>query len=246
MDIVEIIEKRKWIIGIVPYLDDDGVPYIPKGYLKGIERIGGEPREIAYETPLDRAAQVVDELDGMLFSGGVDVDPSCYGAAREPECGESNPLRDALEPELLRACLKRKLPILGICRGCQIINAALGGTLVQDVPKRFGKVHQMAQGAPSAFDHMVRVVPGTMLAEIMGGDVWVDSYHHQCVDRLAGGLVPSAYAPEGFVEAYEMPRGEQFLMAVQWHPEITLDDDMYSMRIFERFRQAIEAHRAAK
>ncbi len=97
----------------------------------------------------------------------------------------------------------------------------------------------MAKGAPSAFDHTVRVVPGTMLWELTGGDIWVDSYHHQCVDRLASGLIPSAYAPEGFVEAYEMPRGEQFLMAVQWHPEITLDDDMYSNRIFHRFAQAM-------
>ena len=233
------METRKlWKVGIIPYLDD-GVQYIPKGYLKGIERIGGVPRMIRYETPLGSLEEVVVEVDGLLFSGGVDVDPSCYGAQREPECGEPNPARDALELKLMEVCLRRRVPILGICRGCQIINAALGGTLVQDVPKRFGKVHQMAKGAPSAFDHTVRVVPGTMLWELTGGDIWVDSYHHQCVDRLASGLIPSAYAPEGFVEAYEIPRGEQFLMAVQWHPEITLDDDMYSNRIFHRFAQAM-------
>ena len=229
---------KKWTVGIIPYLDD-GVQHIPKGYLKGIERIGGEARMIGYETPLDALEGVVAEVDGLLFSGGVDVDPSCYGAPREPECGESNPARDALELKLLPLCLRARVPVLGICRGCQIINAALGGTLTQDVPKRFGKVHQMVKGAPSAFDHMVRVVPGTMLDEITGGDLWVDSYHHQCVDRLADGLIPSAYAPEGFVEAYEIPRGEQFLMAVQWHPEITLDDDMVSIRIFERFARAM-------
>ena len=109
---------------------------------------------IGYETPLDALEGVVAEVDGLLFSGGVDVDPSCYGAPREPECGESNPARDALELKLLPLCLCARVPVLGICRGCQIINAALGGTLTQDVPKRFGKVHQMVKGAPSAFDHM--------------------------------------------------------------------------------------------
>ena len=226
-------------IGIIPYLDD-GVQHIPKGYIKGIHMIGGEEIMIRHETPLDQLEAIVDGLDGMLFSGGVDVDPERYGAVREPECGPSNPLRDALELKLLEICLRKKTPILGICRGCQILNVGLGGTLVQDVPKRFGKVHQMQKGAPSAFDHDVRIVPGTMLYEIMGGDIRVDSYHHQCVDRLADGLIPTAFAPEGFIEAYEMPAGgDQFLMAVQWHPEVSLDDDMYSARIFNRFQKAI-------
>lgn len=235
------MKKEKWIVGITPYLDD-GVQYIPKGYQKGIEAIGGEPLMIRHETPLDALVGIVDGLDGMLFSGGVDVDPAVYGAPREPECGASNSLRDGLELELMKLCLARKLPILGICRGIQMINAALGGTLVQDVPKRFGKVHQMVKNGPSAFDHDVRILPGTMLYEIMGGDIRVDSYHHQCVDRLGRGLIASAYAPEGFIEACELPKGDQFLMAVQWHPEVTLDDDMYSMRIFRRFLQAMEEH----
>lgn len=232
-------QEKMLKIGIIPYLDD-GVQYIPKGYIKGIHMIGGEALMIRHETPLDQLETIVEGLDGMLFSGGVDVDPSCYGVPREPECGPSNSLRDALELKLLEICLRKKMPILGICRGCQILNVGLGGTLVQDVPKRFGKVHQMKKGGPSVFDHDVRIVPGTMLYEMMGGDIRVDSYHHQCVDRLADGLVPTAYAPEGFIEAYEMPAdGDQFLMAVQWHPEISLDDDMYSARIFERFKKAI-------
>ena len=232
------MKDGKWIIGVTPYLDD-GVHYIPKRYLNGIEAIGGEPVMIRHETPLDALEGIADGLDGMLFPGGVDVDPACYGAPREPECGASNPLRDGLELALMKLCLARKLPILGICRGIQMINTALGGTLVQDVPKRFGKVHQMAKGGPSPFDHDVRVVPGTMLYEIMGGDIRVDSYHHQCVDRLGEGLIASAYAPEGFIEACELPRGDQFLMAVQWHPEITLGEDEYSLRIFQRFLQAM-------
>lgn len=234
-----MVESKKTLkIGITPYLNDEKEPYIPNGYLKGIAHMGGEPVMIRFETPHDQLESIVAGLDGMLFSGGVDVDPACYGREREPECGEPNPLRDALELALLPLCMKRRLPILGICRGSQILNVALGGTLIQDVPKRFGKVHQMKKGG-SPFDHDVRIVPGTMLYEIMGGDIPVDSYHHQCVDRLADGLVASAYAPEGFIEAWELPSAEQFLMAVQWHPEVTLDDDMYSVRIFDRFEKAI-------
>jgi len=230
--------KKTLKIGITPYLNDEKEPYIPNGYLKGIAHMGGEPVMIRYETPLEQLDELVSHLDGMLFSGGVDVDPACYGKEPEPECGTPNPLRDALELALLPLCLKRGMPVLGICRGSQILNVALGGTLIQDVPKRFGKVHQMKKGG-SPFDHDVRIVPGTMLYEIMGGDIRVDSYHHQCVDRLADGLIASAYAPEGFIEAWELPSDEQFLMAVQWHPEVTLDDDMYSIRIFDRFEKAI-------
>lgn len=229
---------RKLIIGITPYLDD-GVQHVPKGYLKGIEHIGGEPLVIRYETPLEELESIVDGIDGMLFSGGEDVEPSRYGAEMEPECGELTPDRDALELKLMEICLRRKVPILGICRGCQIINVAMGGTLIQDIPKRYGTVHQMKKGGPSAFEHDVRVMPDTMLYEIMGGDIRVDSYHHQCVEKLGNGLIPSAYAPEGFVEAYELPKDAGFLMAVQWHPEVTLSDDMYSIRIFERFKTAI-------
>jgi len=230
--------KKRWRIGITNDMDY-GVQHTSKGYLKGIESIDGVPVEIRIETPLDQLEALAETLDGVLFSGGADVEPVSYGMKREPECGVSHPQRDALEIKLLHICLRRGIPVLGICRGSQIINVALGGTLVQDIPKRFGKIHQMKKDAPSPFDHNVQVVPGTMLYEIMGGDIPVDSYHHQCVDRLAEGLIPSAYAPEGFVEAFELPEDQSFLMAVQWHPEVTLDDDDYSMRIFERFGKAI-------
>lgn len=229
---------KKLIVGITPYIDD-GIQHIPKGYLKGIAHIGGEPLMIRHETPLDELESIVDGIDGMLFSGGEDVEPGRYGEELEPECGDLTPMRDELELKLMEICLRKKVPILGICRGCQIINVAMGGTLVQDIPKRFGTVHQMKKDGPSAFEHDVRVVPGTMMYEIMGGDIRVDSYHHQCVKVLGKGLIASAYAPEGFIEAFELPEGENFLMAVQWHPEVTLDDDMYSIRIFERFLKAM-------
>lgn len=232
--------EHKLMIGLIPYKNDEG-EYVPVGYSKGVAHIGGNEVVISRSTPLEDIEKIVDGLDGMLFTGGVDVEPTLYGAEREPECGPADAQRDALELRLLKVCMERKKPILGICRGCQIINAGLGGTLVQHVPKRFGKVHQMPKDAPSPFDHEVRIVPDTMLHKILGGDILVDSYHHQCVDRLADGLIPTAYAPEGFIEAYELPEEcGHFLMAVQWHPEITIEKDEYSIRIFERFLQGIQ------
>lgn len=234
--------EKRFIVGMTPYKNDEG-EYVPPRYKKGVELVGGELLIISRETSLDDVDAIVDRLDGMLFPGGVDVEPCRYGAEREPACGRSDLVLDALELKLLAACMKRKLPILGICRGSQLINVGLGGTLIQDIPTRYGTVHQMAKDAPSAFDHDVRVIPGTMMYDIMGGDISVDSYHHQCVERLGDGLVASAYSPEGFVEAFELPKdGDQFLMAVQWHPEVTLDDDMFSIRIFELFRDGILAY----
>ena len=235
--------NRKFRVGLTPSMSSAGEQHVPQRYVTAIESVGCEGVMLRYEMTEEEMEALVPTLDGVLFTGGVDVEPARYGAEKEPECGETNPSRDAMELLLLPIALKYKKPILGICRGSQILNVGLGGTLVQDVPKRFGKVHQMPDDAPSPFDHDIRIVPGTMLHELMGGDIKVDSYHHQCVNRLADGLIPTAYAPEGFIEAYEMPCGEQFLMAVQWHPECTLNDDMYSIRIFECFRDAMAAQK---
>ena len=230
-------------IGIIPYLDD-GVQHIPKGYIKGIHMIGGEEIMIRHETPLDQLEAIVDGLDGMLFSGGVDVDPSCYGVPREPECGPSNSLRDALELKLLEICLRKKMPILGICRGCQVINVAFGGTLVQDIPTTYHVSHrQEKDGAP--FSHNVLITAGTMLHRIIGKTVLAtNSYHHQCVKELAPGLIPNAYAAEGFIEGFEGAPDGPFLLAVQWHPEVTLDDDEDSIKPFAAFMDAVRAYMA--
>ena len=227
-------------VGVLPYQKDDGTLYVPEGYIKGIERVGCEPVQINYDTPLHTLLPLAASLDAMLFSGGVDVDPRHYGAEREPECGRSNLMRDQLELALLDILMQRCTPILGICRGLQIINVGLGGTLTQDVPKRYGVVHQQESNEKSPFWHDLKIVPGTKLHEIMGAEtILTDSYHHQCIDKLAPGLKPNAYSMEGFIEGFELAEGPQFLLALQWHPEKTLDDDEISIRPFEALRKAI-------
>ncbi len=228
-------------IGITPYTDKDGNYYIPEGYVQGIERVGGEVVQINYDTPLHTILPLVASLDAMVFSGGVDVDPRHYGQKPEPECGKPNMMRDQLELCLFDVVMARYVPVLGICRGIEILNVAMGGTLVQDVPKRFNAIHQQPADNPSPFWHEVNIVPDTKLHALVGADkLLTNSYHHQCIDKLAPGLKATAYSQQGFVEAIELDSDSpQFFMAVQWHPEKTLDADDISIRFFEALRKAI-------
>lgn len=168
-------------------------------------------------------------LDGLLLAGGTDIDPAMYGAQRRPET-DKNPDkdRDSLESVLLREALERDLPVLAICRGLQLLNVALGGTLVQ---------HTEGHRYPEQPDvHPITIASHSRLRSILGVDEFVvNSRHHQCVDRVASGLVVVARAPDNVIEALELP-GKRFVLAVQWHPENRtggLDD-----RLFEAFRDA--------
>ena len=167
-------------------------------------------------------------LDGLLLAGGTDIDPAMYGAPRHRETGEPDPDRDRLETTLLREALERDLPVLAICRGLQLLNVALGGTLVQHIE---GHRH------PNQPDvHPITIASHSRLRSILGVDEFVvNSRHHQCLDRVATGLVFVARAPDNVVEALEFP-GKRFVLAVQWHPEDRAGGP--AARLFEAFRDA--------
>jgi putative glutamine amidotransferase len=167
-------------------------------------------------------------LDGLVLAGGSDIDPAMYGAPRHPETGEPDPARDSLEIFLLREALERDLPVLAICRGLQLLNVALGGTLVQ---------HIEGHRYPDQPDvHPITIASHSRLRSILEVDEFVvNSRHHQCVDRVASGLVVVARAPDNVVEALELP-GKRFVLAVQWHPEDRTDGP--DARLFEAFRDA--------
>lgn len=226
-------------IGITPYRREEGnIQYIPPGYLRGVQLAGGEPVLIRYETRPEEMDALLSGLDGLLLSGGPDVDPSRYGRAREEKCGPSFAPRDEMEIALLKRAMQRDLPILGICRGIQLITAALGGTLIQDVPTFYGDLHQQPPES-GPFFHEVTLTEHTRLRSILGcARLMVDSYHHQCVETPAPGFVVSARGPRGIIEAVERP-ASRFLAAVQWHPEVTLGKDAYSLRIFDAFLRAV-------
>ncbi|MFD6905219.1 gamma-glutamyl-gamma-aminobutyrate hydrolase family protein [Streptomyces sp. NPDC060077] len=187
---------------------------LPAGYPRLVRRAGGLAAMLPPDAP-EHAADLVGRLDGLVIAGGPDVEPHRYGAERGPRTGPPARARDVWELALITAALDRGVPLLGICRGMQLLNVALGGTLVQHIDGH--------AGVPGVFGrHPVKPVPGTRYAAAVPEETSVPTYHHQSVDRLGEGLVPSAYAEDGTVEAVELAAGV-WTLGVQWHPEMAED-----------------------
>jgi putative glutamine amidotransferase len=192
-------------------------------YVEGVSEAGGLPVVIAPSLTLRAAEDLLDGLDGLLLSGGPDLDPAYYGEEPIPELGTTIPAWDALEMGLLEFALERGMPILSICRGMQMLNVALGGTLYQDVPSQLGAgVIDHCRTTPKRHvAHRVEVLGDSYLAEITGRQgVGVNSYHHQGIKGLADALAVAARSADGMVEAVESRDfSECWLVGVQWHPE---------------------------
>ncbi|MEV6118251.1 gamma-glutamyl-gamma-aminobutyrate hydrolase family protein [Streptomyces sp. NPDC052109] len=216
------------LIGISTYLESGArwgvweldAALLPAGYPRLVQRAGGLAAMLPPDAP-DRAARTVARLDGLVIAGGPDVDPARYGAERDPRTGPPAPARDAWELALIEAALEAGTPVLGICRGMQLLNVALGGTLVQHLAG-----HAEVVGVFGG--HPVKPVPGSLYAGIVPEELTVPTYHHQAVDRLGAGLVPSAHAADGTVEAVELPADRGWVLGVQWHPE--MGEDLRVMR----------------
>lgn len=236
-------EVRRPVIGVTPLVDEQRESYwMLPGYFEGVLEAGGVPVMLPLTDEVEVLERALSACDGLLIAGGQDVAPEVYGEAA-PEAvalvGETCPERDRMEAALLPLALERDLPVLGICRGIQVINALLGGTLWQDLPAQrpSGVEHH---GAPP-YDvpvHTVEVAAGTPLAEAIGsGEHAVNNYHHQAVRELAPGLEVMAVSPDGLVEALWRP-ASAFLWAVQWHPEFAHRVDEASRQIFSAFVEA--------
>ena len=228
---------KKPIIGVTPLFDRERDSYwMLPGYLEGLEQAGAIPIVLPLPEDLDDLPQLVSLCDGLLFTGGQDVSPALYGEAPKPTCGEVCPARDRMEQTLLHLALERDLPVLGICRGIQFLNAVLGGTLYQDLPTEYP--FQTQHHMPPPYDravHTVTLQPGTPLAELLGTEhIGVNSYHHQAVKTLAPCLTEMAWSEDGLIEAVCLP-GKRFVWAVQWHPEFSFRVDEHSRKIFGAF-----------
>ncbi|HVC69785.1 MAG TPA: gamma-glutamyl-gamma-aminobutyrate hydrolase family protein [Acidimicrobiales bacterium] len=203
---------------------------LPTSYVDCVAAAGGRPLLLPpSEGPGGddlSATDVVAVLDGLVLVGGGDVDPACYGAVPDPATAGVNRARDDSELALLSAALQVDLPVLAICRGMQLLNVRLGGTLVQHVPDLVG--HGGHQPAAGCFGPTrVRFEPGSVVSKTMGEVATVACSHHQAIDTLADGLVVTARAPDGLIEAVELPAA-RFAVAVQWHPEQDAD-----LRLFD-------------
>ncbi|MFH8499346.1 gamma-glutamyl-gamma-aminobutyrate hydrolase family protein [Streptomyces coeruleorubidus] len=216
------------LIGVSTYLESGArwgvweleAALLPVGYPRLVQRAGGLAAMLPPDDPAHAAAAVA-RLDGLVIAGGPDVEPVRYGAEPHPRTGPPARERDAWELALIDAALTARVPLLGICRGMQLLNVALGGTLVQHLDG-----HAEVVGVFG--NHAVKPVPGSLYAGVVPEETSVPSYHHQAVDRLGTGLVPSAYADDGTVEALELPSGEGWVLGVQWHPE--MGEDVRVMR----------------
>lgn len=198
----------------------------------------------------DALRGIYDVLDGLFIAGGVDVDPSSYDHVRSPSCGRTDMDRDAVEIRLARWARADGKPLLGVCRGLQIMNVAAGGSLYQDCAEDLpGSIkHDYFPNAGHARDylaHTVQVGPGTRLHDIFGADeIRVNSMHHQGLARIADDLTVSATAPDGLIEALEVS-DHPFALGVQWHPEMLVDSDPGTRRLFEAFVAAAGSYRDA-
>ncbi len=198
-------------------------------YITAIQRTGGLALMIPPDSRMEEHVdEVLDRLDGLILAGGADIDPASYGAQRDPMTRNTVPERDDSEITLARRAIERDMPVLGICRGMQLINVAQGGTLVQHVPDLVGhENHRRNPGSFDGSDHDVRLEPGSLAARAAGEELHeTKSHHHQGVDRLGEGLVVSGYsALDELPETIEAPAC-RFVLGVQWHPEADGDSQV--------------------
>ncbi|MEK3933687.1 gamma-glutamyl-gamma-aminobutyrate hydrolase family protein [Sporosarcina sp. FSL W7-1349] len=235
----------KPVIGLTSNMNVDGKHEIDPEYMAAILLAGGLPFIIPADVEQE-AEQAASLLDGLVLTGGKDIDPQCYGEEPHPKLGEVSPARDRMEIALVGQMKAADKPILGICRGIQLLNVAFGGDLFQDVEGQMDRpVLQHAQRAPRSHpSHTVKLESGSVLEEIVGEPLLqVNSFHHQSVKRVAASLRISAFSNDGIVEAIEGREGN-FLLGVQWHPErLAVAGDAPSLRIFNSFIQACAKRR---
>jgi len=216
--------------------------YLGEGYTNGLAEAGAIPLVIPYLEKEEDVRALAQRLDGLLLSGGVDMGAIQLGEEPIPAQGEVCPERDWIETILFDEMQKQGKPVLGICRGMQVINALLGGSLYQDLPsQKEGKLIQHSQKAPHWYaSHHVTITEGTQLHAIFGSErLAVNTYHHQAVKEPAPGLIVSAVADDGVVEAIERPEGDgPYLVGVQWHPELMWGKNPLFLNLFESFVQA--------
>lgn len=212
----------KPVIGITPCTLLEGAKdwiYNPHDYTRAVQRAGGIPVLLPFVTSEADAAAVLDKIDGLLLSGGDDLDPLLYGELPHPQVGNISPERDAAELAYARVALARNMATLGICRGHQVLAVAFGGTLWQDIPSQVpGAIKHRQEGPKWHPTHPVTIAEGTRLHALLGPERLVNSRHHQAVRKIPEGWVVSAFSPDGVIEAMEHP-GSRFALSVQWHPE---------------------------
>lgn len=226
----------KPIIAILANVDDSKDLSLAYTYIHAIESSGGLPLVIPYTEDECRVESYLALCDGLMLTGGDDICPSYYGMKESPNIGKLQPFRDKLELAFFAKAKKLDKPMLAICRGAQLVNVALGGSLIQDIPTELDTdiMHKQTEGK-FEYSHEVIIERGSPLYMLFGKErIRANSFHHQAIARLGEGLIPMAYAQDGIIEAAYMPK-LRYVRIYQWHPERLLDKDKYNRSIFSDF-----------
>lgn len=233
---------RKPLIGLTPAHDlESGDVKARPTYMRALKAAGAIPVVMPLDASEEDLKQLSQDLDGFLFTGGPDVHPFLFGEETQAHCGNVSPARDQMEISLLPMIMELQKPILGICRGIQVLNIALGGNIWQDIPSQVTRDFPLAHSQPFSYDmpcHTVVLTEGSLLARISeSSSIKVNSMHHQAVKDLAPGLIASAYSTDYLIEALEMP-DYPFFIGVQWHPEYLWEKNKEAFRLFQTFVNA--------
>ena len=212
--------------------------YLGRDYSEAVEAAGGLPIHISLIPKAEYIESVVAQLDGILLPGSdSDVDPLRYGQQPHPQLGTVQTIKDETDLLVIAAAERRQIPIFAICFGMQVLNVSRGGTLIQDINSQVANAIKHEQGTPRERpSHNVSVLSGSKLNQIINTeDLLVNSHHHQAIETLGADLVATAWSTDGVIEAFEDPRPDRFVLAVQWHPEMGWQNDQFSQRLFDSF-----------
>jgi putative glutamine amidotransferase len=223
--------------------------YLARHYSEAVEAAGGAPVHLSLIPRREYLESLVAGLDGILLPGSdSDVDPLRYGREPHRNLGSVQPIKDETDLIVLETVEQLGVPLLAICFGMQVLNVSRGGTLIQDIPSEMPEAIKHQQGAPrERRSHRLRLLEGSLLAQLAGSDSEVvNSHHHQAIETVGRELVATAWTADGLVEGLEDPRGDRFALAVQWHPEIAWAEDAFSRAIFERFVVAAQDYASSR
>jgi putative glutamine amidotransferase len=237
---------RDPLVGVTTSITLDQSPeraYVNSAYLHAVQQAGGVPVLLPPQLSKSSLERLVRGLDAVLLTGGGDMDPAAFGEAPHPTLYDVAPSRDALETQVTLIALEKKTPLLAICRGVQVLNVVLGGSLHQDVATEPGtEITHSQKEARDQTTHKVTVAAGSRLSRVLGDlDLEVNSFHHQVVKSLGRGLVPVAWAPDRLIEGVELDDDSRFVLGVQWHPEHLVGSSEPARRLFSALVTAARA-----
>jgi putative glutamine amidotransferase len=235
----DVVMDKRPRIGITMRIDFPAERfYLSRHYSEAIEAAGGAPVHISLIPSGDYVDAVIANLDGILLPGSdSDVDPLRYGQQPHQALGSVHALKDSTDLLVIAAAERKGIPILAICFGMQVLNVFRGGTLIQDIAAQLPGAIKHEQGAPrDRASHGVRLLEGSLLSTLAAGsELLVNSHHHQAVEVVGRDLIATAWSSDGLVEALEDPRSDRFVVAVQWHPELGWQKDIFSQKLFKHF-----------